>query len=342
MTTAPAAATLQQGTHHVLMIGDCCIRMCEIPDTSIHFACFSPPYYDAPFDSPNMFENYTAFKHLLSIVGDELKRVLVPGRKCAWVVDDVRVNGELYPIVADTIRIMCDKGFRYCENITWLKAEGYSRFSHRSGHMKKQGLPTYYFPDNVKESILIFQKGKLNNGTYVKALSPAVVKASRIDLNKFDKESWNLNVWFIPNVPPVKGRLEEGIAAYPEEIPKRLIRLYSFVGETILDPFCGSGTSMKVARQLGRNSIGIEILPELEVVIRQKAAFQHWRERQSDTFEVISPMHSPYRVSLPLDKTHVIAQRLGQRAIGIELNPKYCEMFRQRCASAAKPSRRRV
>lgn len=316
MTHAPAAATLQQRTHHVLMIGDCCVRMREIPDDSIHFACFSPPYYNAPFDSPNMFENYSAFKHLLSVVGDELKRVLVPGRKCAWVVDDVRVNGELYPIVADTIRIMCDKGFRYCENITWLKAEGYSRFSRRSGHMKKQALPTYYFPDNVKESILVFQKGKLNNGSYVKTLTPSVVKASRIDLNKFDRELWNLNVWFIPNVPPVKGRLEEGVAAYPEEVPNRLIQLYSFVEETVLDPFCGSGTSMKVARQLGRNSIGIEIFPELEEVIRQKAGFENWRQGQTDTFEVV-PKHSPKSVTLLLDRTTLAVT--------------------QRCASAARP-----
>jgi DNA modification methylase len=317
MTHAPAAATLQQGTRHVLMIGDCCVRMREIPDDSIHFACFSPPYYNAPFHSPNMFENYAAFKHLLSTVGDELKRVLVPGRKCAWVVDDVRVNGELYPIVADTIRIMCDKGFRYCENISWLKAEGYSRFSRRSGHMKKQALPTYYFPDNVKESILIFQKGKLNNGAYINTLSSTVVKASKIELDKFDRELWNLNVWFIPNVPPVKGRLEEGIAAYPEEIPKRLIQLYSFAGETVLDPFCGSGTSMKVARQLGRNSICIEIFPELEEVIRQKVGFQHWRQGQTDTFEVLPSEHSPKRVTLLLDRTTLAVT--------------------QRCASAAGP-----
>jgi len=262
--------------------------MREIPDNSIHFACFSPPYHNAPFDTPDMFENYDEFKLLLSKVGDELKRVLVPGRKCAWVVDDVRVDGILYPVVANTTELMLEKGFRYCENIAWLKAEGYSRFSRRSGHIKKHPLPTYFFPDNVKESILVFQKGSLSNGKYLKTLRPATLHASEIDLNKFDEELWNLNVWFIPNVSPTKGRLEEGIAAFPDEIPNRLIQLYSFAGETVLDCFLGSGTTMKAARQLARNSIGIEIRPELESIIRIKTGFLPTRTNDGeDTFEVI-------------------------------------------------------
>jgi DNA modification methylase len=287
-----AALAQTQSTHHKLIIGDCS-SMREIPDESIHFACFSPPYYNAPFDTPNMFENYDAFQHLISRVGNELKRVLAPGRKCAWVVDDVRIDGILYPIVADTIKMMCGEGFSYRENITWLKAEGYARFSRRSGHIKQHPLPTYYFPDNVKESILVFQKGELNNGTYAKRLKPEFLEASRIDIDRFDREAWNLNVWFIPNVPPVKGRLEEGIAAFPEEIPNRLIQLYSYAGETILDCFAGSGTTMKVARQLHRNSIGIEIRPKLETVIRRKLGFLEVETTtSSDTFDVtVRPSH---------------------------------------------------
>lgn len=282
-----AALAQTQSTHHKLIVGDCS-SMREISDQSIHFACFSPPYYNAPFDTPDMFENYDAFQHLVSSVGDELKRVLAPGRKCAWVVDDVRVNGILYPIVADTINMMCRKGFTYRENITWLKAEGYARFSRRSGHIKQHPLPTYYFPDNVKESILVFQQGELNNGVYAKTLKPEVIEASRIDVDRFNRGAWNLNVWFIPNVPPVKGRLEEGIAAFPDEIPSRLVQLYSYVGETVLDCFAGSGTTLKVARGLMRNSIGIEIRPELEKVIRRKSGFaEEASDDGSDTFEVV-------------------------------------------------------
>jgi DNA modification methylase len=65
-------------------------------------------------------------------------------------------------------------------------------------------------------------------------------------------------------------RLERGIAAFPEEIPKRLIKLFSFSGETVLDPFLGSGTTMKVAQELGRSSWGYEIDLELRKVIKKK------------------------------------------------------------------------
>jgi len=66
--------------------------------------------------------------------------------------------------------------------------------------------------------------------------------------------------------------LEKGIAAFPEEIPKRLIRLFSFHGETVLDPFLGSGTTMKVAQELGRSSWGFEIDRGLGKIIKQKLA----------------------------------------------------------------------
>jgi DNA modification methylase len=256
--------------------------MPEVESESIHFSVFSPPYFNAPFDTPDMFEDYASYLRLLSRVATELKRVLVTGRKCAWVVDDVRVDGELYPIVADTIKLMTAKGFKYRENITWLKASGYARFSHRSGHIKKHWLPTYYFPDNVKESILIFQKDKLNNGAYARTLPHRVVRASKIHPTEFDEDAWNLNVWFIPNVPPIKGRLEQGIAAFPDEIPNRLIQLYSYVGETVLDCFLGSGTTMKVARQLGRNCVGFEIRPELARVIREKVTSGTWEDGHSE------------------------------------------------------------
>src|SRR5207247_8917033 len=69
---------------------------------------------------------------------------------------------------------------------------------------------------------------------------------------------------------PLGPRLEKGIAAFPEEIPKRLIKLFSFHGETVLDPFLGSGTTMKVAQELGRNSWGYEINCGLERTVRKK------------------------------------------------------------------------
>ena len=78
----------------------------------------------------------------------------------------------------------------------------------------------------------------------------------------------------ITNVLPLRGRVEEGIAAFPEEIPRRLIRLFSYVGETILDPFLGSGTTMKVAKELNRNCWGYEIDLDLKRAILDKTGLK--------------------------------------------------------------------
>ena len=127
----------------------------------------------------------------------------------------------------------------------------------------------YYYPDNIQESILIFQKGRFDY-SYVRDLSLRLLEKSRIPLKDYNGDEWHLTVWNITNVLPLGLRLEKGIAAFPEEIPKRLIKLFSFHGETVLDPFLGSGTTMKVAKELGRNSWGYEIDRRLKKVIRQK------------------------------------------------------------------------
>lgn len=86
-----------------------------------------------------------------------------------------------------------------------------------------------------------------------------------------------MTVWNITNVLPFKGRVEEGVAAFPEEIPRRLIKLFTFVGETVFDPFLGSGTTLKVARELRRRGVGYEIDRELADVIREKLGLNYGR-----------------------------------------------------------------
>src|SRR5438093_5258695 len=255
-------------TVHRVVFGDCRM-MKEIPNESIHLTITSPPYYNAPFDYPGLFSDYDEFLVLIQDLCLDLFRVIAPGRIACFVTDDMLVKGQKYPVVADVTRLMLQAGFRYRDRIVWVKPKGYVRISRRSGVVVQHPYPMYYYPDNIQESILIFQKGKFDY-SYVRDLSLRLLEKSRIPLKDYNGDEWHLTVWNITNVLPFKGRAEEGIAAFPDEIPKRLIKLFSFHGETVLDPFLGSGTTMKVARELGRNSWGYEIDRRLKKVIRQK------------------------------------------------------------------------
>ncbi|MCL6578339.1 MAG: site-specific DNA-methyltransferase [Candidatus Bathyarchaeota archaeon] len=257
-----------ENTWHKIIFGNC-RDMHEIPDESVHLMVTSPPYYNAPFDYPDLFKSYEEFLDLIRAFARELYRVMASGRIAAFVTDDMLVKGEKYPVVSDITKIMIDAGFRYRDRIVWQKPEGYIRISRRSGVVLQHPYPMYFYPDNIQESIIIFQKGKFDYN-YVKNLDSRVKEASKIDLEKYGSEKWYLTVWRITNVLPLENRLEKGIAAFPEEIPRRLIKLYTFVGETVLDPFLGSGTTMKVAKELGRNSFGYEIDIELKNVILKK------------------------------------------------------------------------
>ncbi len=272
------------GTRHRIIFGDS-RDMREIPDGSVHLVVTSPPYYNAPFDYPGLFRDYGEYLDLIRGVVKEIRRVLARGRVACFVTQDVRVDGKLYPVTSDIIRIMLDEGFTYRDRIIWRKPEGYIRISRRSGVLIQHQLPMYFYPDNIYEEIIILQKGEFDH-SYVKAMDPSRLAASRIDPNQFLGEKWYLSVWDITNILPLKDRLEKGIAAYPEEIPRRLIKLYSFVGETVLDPFLGSGTTTKVARELRRNSYGYEIDLGLKDIILQKIGYTQRSLDKGDEFEI--------------------------------------------------------
>jgi len=255
------------GTWHKIIFGDC-RKMEEIPNNSVHLVVTSPPYFNAPFDYPELFKDYAEFLDLMKNVAKELRRVLDRGRIACFVTQDVRIKGTLYPVVADILKIMIDEGFSYRDRIIWRKPEGYIRISRRSGVLIQHPYPMYFYPDNIFEEILILQNGK-----YCYPKIEHELKPSQINLHEFKKGKWYLSVWDITNVLPLKGRLEKGIAAFPEEIPRRLIKLFTFIGETVLDPFLGSGTTMKVAKELGRNSYGYEIDLELKPIILDKIGY---------------------------------------------------------------------
>nr|MDO8061968.1 site-specific DNA-methyltransferase [Candidatus Freyrarchaeum guaymaensis] len=268
-------------TWHKIIFGDCRNMLHDLKKESVQLMITSPPYFNAPFDYPGLFSSYEEYLDLISTVGSALIDVLAEGRIACFVVQDVRIKGELYPITSDITKIMREVGFRYRDKIIWKKTEGYIRISRRSGVMLQHPYPMYYYPDNIFEEILIFQKGKFDYKLFKKT-NPDTLERSKIDVKKYQTEKWYLSVWEITNVLPLEGRLEQGIAAFPEEIPRRIITLFTLKGEVVLDPFLGSGTTIKVARQLERNSIGYEIDIELKDVILEKIGYYNARLIEND------------------------------------------------------------
>lgn len=240
--------------------------MIELQDGSVHLVVTSPPYFNAPFDYPDLFESYEDYLNKMKKVAKEIKRVLADGRIVSIVCDDTLINGKKYPVVADLTKIFIEEGFEYRDKIIWLKPEGYIRISRRSGVSLQHPYPMYFYPDNIQETVLIFQKGKFD----YRSIKKEIKEQSKKNILEYQEKKWYLNVWNIVNVLPIQNRLERGIAAFPEEIPYRLIKLFSHVGETVLDPFMGSATTNKVAAMLTRNSVGYEIDIELVEVVNKK------------------------------------------------------------------------
>jgi len=278
-------------TCHKVIFGNC-MSMEEISDQSIHLMVTSPPYFNAPFDYQGLFKNYGQFLGVLRKFARETYRVLQDGRIAAVNIDDMLVDGTKYPIIADTIKVFQEAGFRYRDKITWKKPDGYLRISRRSGVLLQNPYPMYFYPDNLLESIIIFQKGKFN----YHSIPQNIRELSTIDKKKFQQNKWYMTLWEMTNVLP-GSPLEKDIAAFPEELPYRLIKLFSYVGETVLDPFLGSGTTMKVARKLKRNSIGFEIIRDLEKTIRIKTGFNGKNDfpNQEDKFEIFERDEGKYR-----------------------------------------------
>jgi len=268
-------------TFHKLIFGDS-ENMKELQDGSVHLVVTSPPYFNAPFDYPSLFENYNAYLDKMRKIAKELKRVVANGRVVCIVCDDILIKGEKYPIVADLTKIYIQEGFIYRDRITWIKPEGYIRISRRSGVILQHPYPMYFYPDNIQETILIFQNGKFD----YKSIPEEVKEQSKIDISEYQEKKWYLTTWNIVNVLPIKNRLEDGIAAFPEEIPYRLIKLFSYVGETVLDPFMGSGTTNKVAAMLKRNSVGYEIDLELLEIVKEKMGLKQGSLFEKDYEEV--------------------------------------------------------
>jgi len=247
-------------TSHRLINGDA-RDLSFLPDSSVHLAVTSPPYwnlkrYNENPDQLGHIADYEGFLLELEKVWRHVYRVLVPGGRLVCVVGDVCVARRdfgrhlVFPLHAD-ICVICRRiGFDNLNPIIWHKIANAS-YEVTNGS-KFLGKP--YEPNAIIKNDMEFILMQRKPGGYRKPTEAQRV-ASKIGKEEFDR--WFQQIWNIPGASTKRHP-----APFPLELATRLVRMFSFTGDTVLDPFCGSGTTMVAALRTGRNSIGVEIDPE--------------------------------------------------------------------------------
>ncbi len=248
-------------TRHQLVLGDA-RDLSFIDDQSIHLVVTSPPYwalkrYEENPSQMGHMEDYEFFLSEIEKVWRHVYRVLVPGGRLVCVVGDVCLSRRqnagrhvVVPLHAD-ICVQCRKiGLDNLNPIIWHKIANAS-YEINNGS-KFLGKP--YEPNAIIKNDIEFILMQRKPGGYRK---PTEEQRELSRINKDDFNKWFQQFWTLSGASTKKHP-----APFPLELAYRLIRMFSFVGDTVLDPFVGTGTTMAAAMKCGRNSIGVEIEPK--------------------------------------------------------------------------------
>ena len=247
-------------TVHRLINGDA-RDLSFLDDASVHLIVTSPPYWNLKRYNENPeqmghIQDYETFLRELEKVWRHVFRLLVPGGRMVCVVGDVCVARRdfgrhlVFPLHAD-ICVICRRiGFDNLNPILWHKISN-ATYEVANGS-KFLGKP--YEPNAIIKNDMEFILMQRKPGGYRKP-SETQRKASKISKDEF--ASWFQQIWNIPGAST-----KHHPAPFPLELANRLVRMFSFVDDTVLDPFCGSGTTMIAALRAGRSSIGVDIDPE--------------------------------------------------------------------------------
>ena len=249
-----------QKTEHRLIQGDA-RNLFFIQDESIHLVITSPPYWILKkyHEHPGQLghiEDYEKFIEELSKVWQHCYRILVPGGRLVCVVGDVCLSRRKFgrhvvvPLHAD-IAVSCRKiGFDNLNPIIWHKiTKATYEVNNGTGFFGKPYEPNAIIKNDI-EFILMQRKP----GGYRK---PTTEQRRLSMIDKKDYMAWFQQIW---NIPGASTRIHP--APFPLELAYRLVRMFSFYKDTVLDPFGGTGTTMLAAVKANRNSIGVEIDPE--------------------------------------------------------------------------------
>ena len=282
-----------------------CESMPEIVSGSVDLTVTSPPYwnaidYDIHAENRDQnyrtrsytgnFSDYGTYLDWLEVVFKEVQRVTKPGGFCAIVIGTILLDGKHFPVPFDLSARLTNSGWLFHQDIIWHKCTAGVK---RAGVAIQKPYPGYYYPNIMSEYILVFR----NPGPkiYLDRSSEEKAAAEFMIDTLFTLETAN-NIWHIAPVPP--GTIDHP-APFPEEIPFRLITLYSYPGDFILDPFSGSGQTLKVAKALDRSYFGYETLSKY-IDLANKRIEQPLSIRQKQltaVFNKITPGVKPAKIS---------------------------------------------
>jgi len=288
-------------TSHKVVFGDS-RNMKELRDKSVHLVVTSPPYpmieiWDNQFrmldkrieESWHQLEEskddqekiclaakiFDLMHENLTLTWKEVYRVLVDGGiACINVGDATRSIGNIFQLFPNHARIIeeCRRiGFITLPYILWKKPTTKPKYKGKGAFLGSGFLPPNAYVTLDCEYILIFRKGK------PREFDPNDPLRYASQYTKEERDTWFSQIWELPGTKQDLTEVDRRAAAFPEEIPNRIIRMFSIIGDTVLDPFLGTVTTIKLAMQLQRNSIGYEIDETLRPIIEEKIGYDQQR-----------------------------------------------------------------
>ncbi len=240
---------------NVVVQGDVQAVLPCLPDESIHLTFTSPPYYNARDYS--IYESYSAYLDFLTRVFDQVHRVTKTGRFLIVNTSPIIIPrmsrahaSKRYPIPFDLHARLVQIGWEFIDDIVWAKPE--SSVKNRNAGFLQHRKPLGYKPNAVTEYLMVYRKqtDKLLDWN-MRQYSTEVIEVSRV-LGEYETS----NIW---RVDPTFDRVHS--AVFPLELCNRVIRYYSYVGDLVFDPFGGSGTLGRAARDLDRHFFMVEQEP---------------------------------------------------------------------------------